>query len=134
MKNGIRFVLVVCAASLFAGMHACPFTIVNDSSDPIMVVDPHSQSAIYVKPKKSLIIDPTIHSMWQYIRNEKLDFYVESENNVFYKKYQLTEKYCAPEGNKLHFSELEKLYKTPTKRFSVTKYKQPVHRKHALSH
>ena len=134
MKQVIHSVLVVFAATLYAGVHACPFTIVNDSSDPIMVVDPHDRSAIYIKPKMSLIIDPTIHSWWKYIRNEKLDFYVESENNIFYKQYRFVEAYCTTEENKLHFSELEKLYKTPTKRFSVIKYEQPVHREHTHSH
>jgi len=135
MKQVIHSVLVVFAATLYAGVHACPFTIVNDSSDPIMVVDPHGQSAIYIKRGKSLVIDPTIHSMWKYIRNEKLDFYVESENNVFHKKYQLVEAYCVTEEeNELRFSELEKLLKKPTDRLSVIKYEQPIHRENAHSH
>jgi hypothetical protein len=52
--------------------------------------------AARITPGKSQIIDPTIHNWQKHFRKEKINFYYPQKphSNIFYRKYQLIEKYC----------------------------------------
>jgi len=129
-RLGILFIFTLCVEA-----KACPFTIVNDGPTPIIVTDPYGQTAVYIKKGQSRVIDPTIHSLWKYVYNEKLDFYIPLDDNTFYKKYRLSEAYCVSTAdNELLFGDLGALLKKPTDRLSVTSYEKPKLNGHDHSH
>ncbi len=104
-----------------------------------MVVDPHGNQAVYILPGTTQTIDPTLtHWLFKYFYNEKLHFYVKKKQQSFYKKYQLTERYCTddPEAERLAFTKLEELAKNPTDRLSVHifEYKAKKHKHHTHKH
>lgn len=111
-----------------AEINACPFTLTNNSKSVIMVVNPNGQQAVYIKPKQTKVIDPTIeHLLLRYFYYEKLDFYVQAGPD-FYKKYRLTESYCTKnylKDNALSLSDIAELAKKPTDRLRVEVYEKP---------
>jgi hypothetical protein len=118
------FIGIVFFSKLALG---CPLAIKNDGKLTILAIDPHNKQAIRIIPGKSQIIDPTIHGWQKYIRKEKLDVYYPQKprSDIFYRKYQLTEKYCSEiaDENKLRLSSIEKMADHPTDRFLVKTFK-----------
>lgn len=116
---------IVCGVLVFtANALACPLTIHNDAKSSIFVLDAYNKNAVQIDSGQSQIIDPTVHDFTRYLRSEKLDFYAlkKPSTSSYYRKYQLVEKYCSDEGNQLSTSDVQKLVKNPTKRFSVKEF------------
>ena len=65
---GFGFLLV----TITYGLKPCPFTITNDGNESIIIANPNGRGAVYIKPGKAKIIDPTIqHRILKYFYYEK---------------------------------------------------------------
>ncbi len=108
------------------GLIACPYTIINDSKEPLFVTNPHSVQALYLEPSKSGRINPTIPGrVARYITKEKLNFYVPSGKNggAFSKRFEFTEHACSEDETTLKLSDIEKFVTKPTKRWTIKMFK-----------
>ncbi len=133
LRNSI-IAIFMCSSSLLS---SCPMTIVNDSEDELVVVDPYNHQMLVLKKGKSGDIDPSIPGLWYYFYSEKLDFYfpLEGKPGDLYRKYELVEKYCVDEQTKLSFTDIEKLAAKPTDRFTVNQFTKPSpHKTHTHNH
>jgi len=122
-------------------MSACPFTITNDSTTQILVVDPNGWQAVRIAPQQTQVINPTLSwdiswEWWYWIRlySEKLKIYLKHEKvDTFYLAYELTEKYCVTDfktKNRLSLSNIKELSKKPTDRLEVKVFEKPKHAAH----
>ncbi len=121
-------IVVILSLILSVGsIVACPFTIKNDGTTDLLVIDPYHGYSVRIVPKKEKIINPTLSGVIGYIRHEALDFYVESSKrqDTFYRHYRLVEKYCTKKKgeNNISLSSLANLAQNPTDRLSVKSYK-----------
>ena len=122
-----RSIVVMIFALFFSAItFACPFTILNNSSSTVIAVDPFNHQAIALKAGQHAVIDPSVYSWQKYFRSEKLDIYypVSSHSANFFRKYQLTEKFCEddPAKNQLKISDIVKFVKVPSKRFEAKEF------------
>ena len=103
---------------------ACPFIITNDTSAAILVVDPYNKQALYINPGNNAEIDPSIGGWQYYFYAEKLDIYVPRQDNpnLFYRRYQLIEKYCTADKTKLTLSDIAQFVSKPTDRFNTSEF------------
>lgn len=105
--------------------------IVNDSNNPIIILDPNNQQARYFEPGKSNVIDPTIRKFLQkylswlgLVAGETINFYMQDNYNEFYLGYQLREKYCDTTET-ISLSTIKKwVDHPPSDRFTVTKFEK----------
>ncbi len=136
MMSGIVAGVLV---SGFASLVPCTFTITNDESSPILIVDPRGDSAVHIKPGSIGEIDPTVAGWFsRLVLTEKLNFYVlDSESGTLRLAYRLTEKYCTKDyktENALSFSEIKRLVGNPTDRLVVTAVERQEHVPHEQVH
>ena len=127
--------LVFSSISLFP----CTFTITNDESSPILIVDPRGSTAVYIQPGSTGEIDPTVVGwFWRLFQSEKLNFYVQdNESGALRLAFRLTEKYCTKDyktENALPFSEIKRLVGNPTDRLTVTAVERQKHVPHEQKH
>ena len=132
MKSKYRFSLLVLSL-MMQNLIACPFIINNDTKTEIFIVDPANKQAVSIKPGNKAEIDPSIAGWQYYFYSEKLDIYVPREDNpsLFYRRYQLTEKYCTAEKTKLTLSDIAQFVSKPTDRFTTSEFKPHEHGAHA---
>lgn len=104
-----------------SGLLACPYRIINDSKEPLIVIDPNSEKAFYIEPSKAAMIDISIRGRFiKHIRKEKLAFYVAGKQpGTFLKRFLLTEGYCSEGVTTLKLSDVERLVIYPTRQRSV---------------
>ena len=115
--------------------------IVNDSKNPIIILDPNNQQARYLEPGKSNVIDPTIRKFPQkYLSwlglaaGETINFYLQNHYNEFYLGYQLREKYCDTTET-ISMSTIKKWVEHPSSdRFTVMKFEKIISKKMDHSH
>ncbi len=112
---------------------ACPFIIKNDTNTKIVIVDPHNKQALYINPGNEAVIDPTVSGWQYYFYHEKLDIYLPQKDNsdLFYRRYQLVEKYCTTEKTKLTLRDIVQFIDKPTDRFTTSQFKLHEHVAHA---
>jgi len=117
---------------MIKNIFACPFIINNDTETEILVVDPYNKQALYINPGNEAEIDPSIAGWHYYFYHEKLDIYVPQKDNldVFYRRYQLVEKYCTAEKTKLTLSNIIQLVNKPTDRFTTSEFNPHSHDTH----
>ena len=117
---------------LFNGSYGCPFIITNDSGHRAIIVDPYNKQAINMAIGETREIDPSITGWPYYFYREKLDIYVPRQDNpnLFYRHYQLQEKYCTKDKTELSLSKIAKLTAKPTERFEVFTFKPHEHTAH----
>ena len=98
----------------------------------ILIVDPYNKQALYINPGNEAEIDPSIYGWQYYFYHEKLDIYVPREDNpsLFYRRYQLVEKYCTVEETKLTLSSIAQFINNPTDRFTTSEFKPHEHGTH----
>ncbi len=111
---------------------SCPFIIENNSNHKIIVVDPNNKQAIHIDSGEKQEIDPSISGWSYYFVREKLDVYVPKPNNphLFYRQYQLQEKYCTKGKTELPFKQIIAFATKPTKRFEVLEFTPHKHTPH----
>jgi len=132
MKNkywsGVLLFLLLMIKNIFA----CPFVINNDTQTEILVVDPYNKQALYINSGDEAEIDPSISGWQYYLYHEKLDIYVPQEDNpdLFYRRYQLMEKYCTTEKTKLTLSDITQFINKPTDRFTTSQFNPHQHDTH----
>jgi len=129
-----KFYVKAIIFSMFVAIDiiCCPIKIVNDSENPIIILDTNNQQARYLEPGKSSIIDPTIRkfpqkylSWFGLVTGETIDFYIQDSKNEFYLGYRLHEKYCDTTET-ISLSTIKKwVDHPPADRFTVTKFKKP---------
>jgi hypothetical protein len=120
MQSTYYFGLIVCT---FLKIHGCPFIITNDSKQPVFITDPHSKFAVYIEPGKVKTINPEVEGLKKYFYNEQLNIYVpHGQAGDFYQRYQIGKHICKEEGNKLTFTEIEKLVDDPKNPFSIKRF------------
>lgn len=92
METGRKIIFFLIFCFRVASLLSCPITIKNDGKKPILVVDPRDMKTIVsIEPGNSGTIDPTLHGLSKYFKNEKLHFFVQAEDGNFFLKYQLIE-------------------------------------------
>ena len=133
MKIYYRLGLLLLLLSLLVkGSFACPFIITNDSSSELIIVDPYNKQAVHINPGDKQEIDPSISGWQYYFYREKLDIYVPRHDKpyLFYRHYQLVEKYCAQDKTELSLSGITEFIKKPTDRFDTSEFKPHEHGAH----
>ena len=107
--------------------------IVNDGINPMIIVDPHNQTADFIEPGNSSIIDPTIRkfphkylSWLGLVTGETINFYVIADNGTFYLRYRLIEKYCDTSVTVTLSMIKEWVTDPPSDRFTVTEFQKRV--------
>ena len=132
MKNRYRFAALLLLLILSKGIVACPFIITNDTDTVVLIVDPFNHQALYLTPDSTAEIDPSIPGWQYYFYHEKLDIYVSRKDNpdLFYRRYQLVEKYCTTDKTKLTLSTIIQFVNQPSDRFSVSEFTPHKHSAH----
>ncbi len=132
MQSWSQFSILLFFSILFQNSFTCPFVLNNDTKTAILVVDPHNKQAVYINPGHKAEIDPSIFGWKYYFYHEKLDIYMTNQDNqhLFYRRYQLVEKYCTAGKTNLSLSEIIQFIHTPTDRFNVFEFKPHIHKSH----
>ncbi len=132
MKNRHWFGISLFLSIVIDSVFACPFIINNDTKIKILIVDPYNKQALYINPGNEADIDPSISGWKYYFYHEKLDIYVPQEDNpdLFYRRYQLIEKYCTAEKTKLTLSDITQFINKPTDRFTTSEFNPHEHDTH----
>jgi len=132
MKIIYRLGSLLLLSLLINSSFACPFIIKNDSSTAILVVDPYNKQALRITPDNEAEIDPSITGWQYYFYHEKLDIYVARQDNpnLFYRRYQLVEKYCTADKTKLALSDIAQFINKPTDRFDTFEFTAHEHSAH----
>ena len=134
----MRFLLVLGTVFASVSLYSCPITILNNDDQTVLIVDPKGMEAILLSPNQSGMIDPTLtHPLMKYLSDETLDIYYAKNDTPykFYKKYQLTEKYCTDnvDENQLTITQILQFEKEPTDRFTLKQF-QITEKKHEHNH
>jgi len=132
MKNKYLFGVLLFLSIVIKNIFACPFVINNNTKTEILIVDPYNKQALYINPQNEAEIDPSISGWQYYFYHEKLDIYVPQKNNsgLFYRRYQLVEKYCTAEKTKLTLSDIVRFINKPTDRFTTSEFNPHEHDTH----
>lgn len=131
MKNSIVVGILLCLLTTHV-IFSCPFIINNDTNTTILIVDSYNKQALCLNSGSTAEIDPSISGWYYYFYHEKLDIYVPQEDNpdLFYRRYQLTEKYCVAEKTKLTVSNIIQFTTLATDRLNTTEFKPPQYNTH----
>ncbi len=132
MKNRHWFGTLLFLSIVINSVFACPFIINNDTKTKILIIDPYNKQALYINSGNEADINPSISGWQYYFYHEKLDIYVPQEDNpdLFYRRYQLTEKYCTAEKTKLTLSDITQFVNKPTDRFTTSEFDLHEHDTH----
>ncbi len=131
MRYKAHFLLLL--SFLFNTTYGCPFIITNNSNHQVIIVDPYNKQTVHINSGEKREIDPSISGWHYYFYREKLDIYIPRQDNphLFYRHYQLQEKYCTKGKAELSFSQIVEFVRKPTERFEVFEFKPHEHAAHA---
>ncbi len=132
MKISYRFGILLFLSIMIKSSFACPFIINNDTNTAIIIVDPYNKQALYMKPGNEAEIDPSVAGWQYYFYHEKLDIYMPRQDNLnlFYRRYQLVEKYCTADKTQLSLSDITQFINKPTDRFDTFEFTAHEHSAH----
>ena len=132
MKISYRFGFLLFLSILIKNSFACPFIISNDTNTEIIIVDPYNKQAVYITPRNEAEIDPSIAGWQYYFYREKVDIYMPRQDNpnLFYRRYQLVEKYCTADKTQLSLSNIAQFINKPTDRFDTFEFSAHEHTAH----
>ena len=132
VKNKYWFGTLLFLSIMIKNIFACPFIIYNDTKTEILIVDPFNKQALYINPGDEAEIDPSIPGWQYYFYHEKLEIYVPQKDSpdLFYRRYQLVEKYCTAEKTKLALSDIVQFINKPTNRFTTSEFNPHKHDTH----
>ena len=132
MKNKHWFGTLLFLSIMIKNIFSCPFIINNDAKTKILIVDSYNKQALYINSGNEVEIDPSISGWQYYFYHEKLDIYMPQEDNpdLFYRRYQLTEKYCTAEKTKLTLHDIIQFINKPTDRFTTSEFDPHKHGTH----
>ncbi len=131
MKKALQCIVLMLAITTHNNF-ACTFIITNNTDVEVLIVDPFNNQALKLDPTNTGEIDPSIHGWQYYVYSEKLDIYAPKKDtsHAFYRKYQLTEKYCTDDKTSLTLEDIIHFAEKPTDRFTVVTFSEPELKNH----
>ena len=132
MNRKYQFSILFFLSIIIKSSFACPFIINNDTNSVIIIVDPYNKQALYITPRNEAEIDPSIAGWRYYFYHEKLDIYMPRQDNpnLFYRRYQLVEKYCTTDKTQLSLSKIAQFLTKPPDRFDTFEFSAHEHTAH----
>lgn len=128
---------LICALTLCSALcvQACDFTLTNDGSCPMVVIDPNNSQTLLLMPGMSGNINPSIPGIRRfqnivpdigplaYLRYpETLDIYITQPGTASSRHYRIVERYCSADPNEYRLSEIVGFVANPHPRLRVQKF------------